>query len=57
MSKLFNLENKNVLLTGASKGMGAMAGLVNHGSRFSESRSQEKAFVACNASSKEELQK
>ena len=33
MSKLFNLENKNVLLTGASKGMGlAMAqGLVNHG--------------------------
>ena len=33
MAKLFNLENKNVLLTGASKGMGlAMAkGLVNHG--------------------------
>ena len=33
MSMLFNLENKNVLLTGASKGMGlAMAqGLVNHG--------------------------
>ena len=33
MLKLFNLENKNVLLTGASKGMGlAMAqGLVNHG--------------------------
>ena len=33
MSKLFNLENKNVLLTGASKGMGlAMAqGLVTHG--------------------------
>tara|TARA_B100000945_G_scaffold44619_1_gene30602 strand:+ start:10 stop:783 length:774 start_codon:yes stop_codon:yes gene_type:complete len=33
MSKLFNLQNKNVLLTGASKGMGlAMAqGLVNHG--------------------------
>ena len=33
MSKLFNLENKNVLLTGASKGMGlSMAkGLVNHG--------------------------
>ena len=33
MTKLFNLENKNVLLTGASKGMGlAMAqGLVNHG--------------------------
>ena len=33
MSKLFNLENKNVLLTGASKGMGlAMAqGLVNNG--------------------------
>ena len=33
MSKLFDLKNKNVLLTGASKGMGlAMAhGLVNHG--------------------------
>ena len=33
MSKLFDLQNKNVLLTGASKGMGlAMAqGLVNHG--------------------------
>ena len=33
MSKLFNLENNNVLLTGDSKGMGlAMAqGLVNHG--------------------------
>ena len=33
MTKLFNLENKNVLLTGASKGMGlSMAkGLVNHG--------------------------
>ena len=33
MSKLFDLRNKNVLLTGASKGMGlAMAhGLVNHG--------------------------
>ena len=33
MSKLFNLQNKNVLLTGASKGMGlAMAqGLVSHG--------------------------
>ena len=33
MSKLFDLHNKNVLLTGASKGMGlAMAqGLVNHG--------------------------
>ena len=33
MSKLFNLQNKNVLLTGASKGMGlAMAqGMVNHG--------------------------
>ena len=33
MSKLFDLSNKNVLLTGASKGMGlAMAqGLVNHG--------------------------
>ena len=33
MAKLFNLQNKNVLLTGASKGMGlAMAqGLVNHG--------------------------
>ena len=31
--KLFDLQNKNVLLTGASKGMGlAMAeGLVNHG--------------------------
>ena len=33
MSRLFDLHNKNVLLTGASKGMGlAMAqGLVNHG--------------------------
>ena len=33
MSELFDLQNKNVLLTGASKGMGlAMAqGLVNHG--------------------------
>ncbi len=33
MSKLFDLQNKNVLLTGSSKGMGlAMAqGLVNHG--------------------------
>ena len=33
MSKLFDLQNKNVLLTGASKGMGlAMAqGLVSHG--------------------------
>tara|TARA_B100000886_G_scaffold94882_1_gene62831 strand:- start:775 stop:1548 length:774 start_codon:yes stop_codon:yes gene_type:complete len=33
MSKLFDLQNKSVLLTGASKGMGlAMAqGLVNHG--------------------------
>ena len=33
MTKLFNLENKNVLLTGASKGMGlSMAkGLANHG--------------------------
>ena len=33
MSKLFDLKNKNVLLTGASKGMGlAMAqGLVSHG--------------------------
>ena len=33
MSKLFNLQNKNVLLTGASKGMGlSMAkGLVSHG--------------------------
>ena len=33
MTKLFNLKNKNVLLTGASKGMGlSMAqGLVNHG--------------------------
>ena len=35
MSKLFDLQNKNVLLTGASKGMGlAMAqGLVNHGAK------------------------
>ena len=31
--KLFDLEGKNVLLTGASKGMGLSmaAGLVNHG--------------------------
>ena len=37
MSKLFDLQNKNVLLTGASKGMGlAMAqGLVNHGANES----------------------
>ena len=35
MTKLFNLKNKNVLLTGASKGMGlSMAqGLVNHGAK------------------------
>ena len=36
MSKLFDLQNKNVLLTGASKGMGlAMAkGLVHHGANI-----------------------
>ena len=36
MSKLFDLQNKNVLFTGASKGMGlAMAkGLVDHGANI-----------------------
>ena len=56
MSKLFDLRNKNVLLTGASKGMGlAMAqGLVNHGANVVVSSRKldqcEKAVETINAS-------
>ena len=56
MSKLFNLQNKNVLLTGASKGMGlAMAqGLVNNGANVVISSRKldqcEKAVKAINDS-------
>ena len=56
MSKLFDLQNKNVLLTGASKGMGlAMAqGLVNNGANVVISSRKldqcEKAVKAINDS-------